>query len=295
MQQVVAGANAATRINENFDAISGAAFGARRHAATTGLTWGYYGGRFNGVTVADGTVTLTNSTTNYVVAHRTTGVVSTATTTTNWDSTTYARLYAITTSGGQPSVIVDHRLDTNGLLLPPQAGTTTHAVPIMAAAMQPSASGGCASLATVATAANRPDVLSLDFDSSSAEYAQFAIPMPSSWDEGTLTFKIHWSHAATATNFGTTWKLQAVAVGDDDTISVDYGTAAAVSDTGGTTNDLYTSAMSAAMTVAGTPQPGDMVYFRLYRDPTDGSDTMAIDARLHGVSLFIGYVGVSDT
>lgn len=57
---------------------------------------GYFGGEFNGVTVANGTVTLTASATNYVVANRTTGAVTAATNTTNWlDTTNYMQLYQL--------------------------------------------------------------------------------------------------------------------------------------------------------------------------------------------------------
>lgn len=166
-------------------------------------------------------------------------------------------------------------------------GTGKHAVPVMAAAMVPSFSGGCAALAQIASAANQPDIVSLDFDATTQEYAQFAIPMPKGWNEGTLTFKPIWSHAATATNFGVVWSLQAVAISDDDSIATAYGTAQTSTDTGGTTNDLYVGPESAAITVAGSPATEDVVHFRVSRVTSDGSDTMAIDARLHGIVLFL--------
>ena len=88
-----------TRTNELLDAASPAATFGRRAATTTGLTWGYYGGRWGGNSVANGTVTLTASTTNYVVALRSTGAVSVSTATTNWnDTTNYLRQYSIVTS-----------------------------------------------------------------------------------------------------------------------------------------------------------------------------------------------------
>jgi len=164
--------------------------------------------------------------------------------------------------------------------------SNTRTIWIPAAAMKPSASGGCATLATVASAANQPDITSLDFDSSTAEYAQFSVRFPKSWDEGTITAVFHWSHAATTTNFGVRWGLQGVAVSDDDAIAVAYGTAQEVTDTGGTTNDLYVSAATSAITIGGSPAVGDQIFFRTYRDPANGGDTMAIDARLMGVVLF---------
>lgn len=163
-----------------------------------------------------------------------------------------------------------------------------HAVPIVAGAMQPSVTGGCAALVGVATAANRPDLWTLDFDQTTEEYAQFSIPMPKSWNEGTITYKALWSHPATATNFKVAWALQAVAVSDDDSINAAFGTAVQVNDTGGTTDDIYVSPESSAITIGGTPQAEDVVFFRLYRVAADGTnDTLAADARLHGIVLFI--------
>ena len=165
--------------------------------------------------------------------------------------------------------------------------TGRHAIWIAAAAITPSAAGGCAALATIASAANQPDIQTLDFDATTQEYAQFSITMPESWDEGTVTFEPVWSHAATTTNFGVVWDLQAVAVSNDDAIATAFGTAQTSTDTGGTTNDLYKGPESSAITVGGSPASGDTVFFRLSRVTGNGSDTMAVDARLHGITLYI--------
>lgn len=162
-----------------------------------------------------------------------------------------------------------------------------HSVPVMAGAIQPSVAGGCAALASIVSAANQPDIITLDFDPSTQEYAQFAIPMPKSWNEGTLTAEFRWSHAATTTNFGVVWNIQAVAVSNDDTIAVNFGTAQQIADTGGTTNDLYVTSQTPSLTVGGTPAAGDTVFFRVSRVTGDGSDNMAVDARLHSVVLYM--------
>lgn len=69
--------------NELFDSSSPATFLGRHGSACAGLTWGFYGGRMqvDGVltTIANGTVSLSASTTNYVEATRA-GVVSRNTT-----------------------------------------------------------------------------------------------------------------------------------------------------------------------------------------------------------------------
>jgi hypothetical protein len=162
-----------------------------------------------------------------------------------------------------------------------------HAIYVAAGSIRPSVSGGCAALAAIASAANQPDIMTLDFDSTTQEFAQFALVMPKSWNEGTVTYRPIWSHPAAATNFGVVWQLQGVAVSDDDAIAVAYGTAQTSTDTGGTTNDLYVGPESSAITIAGTPAAEDMVFFRVGRDPANGSDTLAVDARLHGIVLYI--------
>ena len=169
-------------------------------------------------------------------------------------------------------------------------GTTTAGrmmIPVMAGSMQPSASGGSGVLTNVATSANQPDILTLNFHQTTQQHAQFSIPFPKRWDRGTITARFRWSHASTTTNFGCVWGIQAVAVSDNEAINQAYGTAVEVTDTGGTANRLYVSSETSAMTVAGTPADGDTVFFRVYRKAADAADTLAIVSRLHGVDLFI--------
>lgn len=110
IQQIAAATNAVDRINENFDAASPSMLYGRDARTTAGLTWGYVGGRWLGSLIASGTVTLSIGSTNYVVAHLTTGAVTTATTSTNWnDQGTYLRLYKITTGVSSVTGYEDHR------------------------------------------------------------------------------------------------------------------------------------------------------------------------------------------
>jgi hypothetical protein len=164
------------------------------------------------------------------------------------------------------------------------AGKETIFVP--AAAMLPTASNGCASIETVETTSGRPDMNVLDFDASSDEHAQFQVAFPKSWNEGTVTFQAFWTTAATDTD-GVAWGLQGVAVSDNDTIDVAYGTAVVVTDDAlGAAEDLCVTAESSAITIAGTPAAGDMCFFRIFRDVSDANDDMAEDARLIGIKLF---------
>lgn len=119
-QQLAAGqANAEVIINRNTSALAAVAFGARNEATSSGLTWGYWGGRWGGTAVADGTLALTASATNYIVANRSTGALSTSTSATNWSDTgNYARVYKVTTSSSAVTAIEDHRAGDYGVLGP---------------------------------------------------------------------------------------------------------------------------------------------------------------------------------
>jgi len=135
------------------------------------------------------------------------------------------------------------------------------------------------------TTTNKVMLQSLDFDTSADEHAQFAIQMPKGWDESTLVAQCVWSHPSTATNFGVVFFLQAVAFANDDAGDTAFGTAVSMTDTGGTTDDIYISPESGAITVAGSPGAEEYVIFQVYRDVSDASDDLAVDARLHGIKI----------
>ena len=157
---------------------------------------------------------------------------------------------------------------------------------VPAAAMYPTTTAGCAAIASVESTAGRPDMKVLDFDASSDENAQFSIAMPSYWNEGTITYQVYWTTAATDTD-GVAWSLAGVCVSDNDTIDVAFGTAVVVTDDAlGAAEDLCVTAESGAVTIAGSPAAGDLAYFNIERDVSDGNDDMAEDARLIGIKIF---------
>jgi hypothetical protein len=84
---------------ENWEALAAQAMYAQDYATTSGLDLGYFGGHIA----------------SNVVAHRTTGAVTDATNTTNWDATsTYGRLFKATTAGGVITAIEDWREQSGG-------------------------------------------------------------------------------------------------------------------------------------------------------------------------------------
>jgi hypothetical protein len=153
-----------------------------------------------------------------------------------------------------------------------------------AGAMVTRTTSGAAS-GSVETSTNKVMLKTLDFDTTTQEFTQFAIQMPKGWNESTLICQFVWSHPATTTNFGVVWAIEAVAFANDDAADTAFGTAVEIADTGGTTNDIYISDETAALTVAGTPGAEEWVVFQVKRVPANASDTMAVDARLHGVKI----------
>ena len=173
-----------------------------------------------------------------------------------------------------------NKLDGVGTLK--EAGKETIWVP--SNAMTPTTSNGAAR-ATVETTSGRPDMEVLDFDKDSDEFAQFAIAFPKSWNLGTVTFQCYWSGLAATT--GVAISLQGVAMNDNETIDVAYGTAVVVTDDAqSAVEELLVTAESGAVTIAGTAADNDLCYFRVGRDVSDGNDDMAGDMRLHGIKIF---------
>jgi len=161
------------------------------------------------------------------------------------------------------------------------AGLETIWVP--ATAMSPTTTNGCTALASVETTAGKPDMVVLAFPVAADSFAQFSIAFPKSWNAGTVTYQVFWSGIAATTNVN--WTVQAVAISNDTSIDVDYGTAIAVTDAAqGAVEELNVSAVSGALTIAGSPGDDELCYFRFGRDVSEGD--MAGDAQLHGIKIF---------
>ena len=121
-------ASAEVPINENFSALAHHEVFAKNPTTSSGLTWGYWGGRWSGVVIATGTLSLTASSDNYVVVQIGSAVISVSTSSTNWlDTSTYARAYLISTGTSSVSTVQDHRAGLAGVhgFLAATSGTVT--------------------------------------------------------------------------------------------------------------------------------------------------------------------------
>jgi hypothetical protein len=159
-------------------------------------------------------------------------------------------------------------------------------LPISASAMVAQTTNGAA-LTILEMTTNDNMFVTMDFSPTTQQHVQFSMPMPDSWNESTITFVPIWSHPTTTVNFGVVWELAALAYSDTNAGDTAFGTGATSTDTGGTTNAIYIGPESAAMTVGNTPAQGDFVIFRIARLTANASDTLAVNARLHGIKLFI--------
>jgi len=149
--------------------------------------------------------------------------------------------------------------------------------------MKPRSTNGAAP-GTVQGATNGTMIASLDFDTATVEYAQFAIRMPKGWDESTVTFTPVWTANSTSTN-GVAWTMRAKALGNDETIDAAWGSDVTVTDNNtSTAYQNHIAAESDALTIANASEQ-EWVVFEIYRNVSNGSDTLAVDALLLGVTL----------
>lgn len=104
-------------VNALMDAASPATIFGRRASTSTLLTFGYYGGRLGGTSAANGTVSVSASNTNYIVADLTTLAVTVAITTTDWnDYANFGRMYKVTAGASSITSHEDHRAGPLGIL-----------------------------------------------------------------------------------------------------------------------------------------------------------------------------------
>jgi len=155
---------------------------------------------------------------------------------------------------------------------------------IDAAAMVPSTTSG-AEAASSETSTYKLMNDHLLFDPDAIEYAQFKLSMPDEWDRSTVKMKFFWSSGATNTG-AVVWGVSAVARSNAEGIDdLDFGTAQTVADSTEGTGKLNVTAATGALTIAGSPALGDLIYFKLYRKANDVSDLMATNAALFGISI----------
>jgi len=160
----------------------------------------------------------------------------------------------------------------------------TQAIWVPASAMIATTTNGAAAFVTE-LATNDVMINGYDFDTTTAENVCFFVAFPKQWDEGTVTFRAYWT--AASGSGGVAWSLAAMARSNDDAMDNAYGTAQTVTDTLLSANDMHVTFTSSAITIGSTPAEGDIIFFKVTRAVSNGSDTLAVDARLLGIEMYI--------
>jgi hypothetical protein len=162
---------------------------------------------------------------------------------------------------------------------------------IPAAAMTPRATSG-AGEGTYDSGASDVTIKTLDFDTTTQEYAHFEMGMPKGWNEGTVTFIPYWTNTGGASTQNVVFSLAGRALSNDDAINGAFGTAQTSNDTWLAQNDLHIGPESSAITIGNTPAENDLVMFEISR--VVGSDNMAGDALLIGIKLVLTFAAAND-
>jgi hypothetical protein len=149
----------------------------------------------------------------------------------------------------------------------------------------PSITNGCQSPTLAQTTTNLVNFYYLGFpDGATTTFANWAMPMPSDYNGGTITAVFYWAAGVVSTN-SVVWGLAARAYADGDVLDAAFGTQQQVTDANQANDDVNISAATSAITIGGTPAAGNFVQFRANRDPANASDTLAATAELLAIRI----------
>jgi hypothetical protein len=111
------------------------------------------------------------------------------------------------------------------------------------------------------------------------------VELPTDWDSSkNVDLKIVWQSNSTSTN-AVVWTVATSCVAlDEDTLAPTFNTAQTVQDANLPTANRKNEAALTGVTVTGCAA-GETIYFRIGRDPTNGSDNFAATANLVGVEI----------
>lgn len=152
---------------------------------------------------------------------------------------------------------------------------------------------GGAAAGQIETGTNRVNLKCWDFDAATTENVNFSMIAPKAWNQGAIGFQVVY----TATNTGDVvwfYSAQSIRGANNDAVDGAFSSENAIVTTIGTANVLRTQG-GTDITPAGTLGNNTLLVFRLRRDGSSGSDTLAVDARLVGVMLTFTLNAPNDT
>lgn len=123
----------------------------------------------------------------------------------------------------------------------------------------------------------------LDFLDSETEYIFQTLALPSTWTDA-IDATMFWHSPATSGNV--VWQVQTACSAVGETTDPSWNTVQTVTDaTQGTADRLNTAAITGVTTTGCAA--GEMMFLRLFRDPTHASDTLANTATFTGMELIV--------
>jgi DNA-directed RNA polymerase subunit E'/Rpb7 len=126
-----------------------------------------------------------------------------------------------------------------------------------------------------------------NFDASTSGYAQFKLKLPD-YNLGNLKARFDWT--TSGASGAVVWGIQGIAIGDGDSLSTAWGSPQEIADSFVTGTGVHVTSSTPEITLAGSPQANDLLFFRVYRDTFDAGDTLAVNASLLGLKL--QYTGI---
>lgn len=134
------------------------------------------------------------------------------------------------------------------------------------------------------------NIVSLDFDQTTQEFADFTIVFPRNYNNGTITAKIYWT--ASGGSGDVIWQVSGGAYSNDDALTTALGTGQSVTDTLISAGDVHITNYTSAITLGGTPADADFIVLRISRDAGNVSDTLTADAKLLGIVITLSTDGM---
>ena len=156
-------------------------------------------------------------------------------------------------------------------------------IQIPASAFAPFATGGATAVTTTLATTLVP-IDEYSFSASVSNRIAFKVTLPPGWNGTTLTARFNWRTTSASAN-DVKWQIVARYVGNGVSPDVAFGTAATVTDTNTGAEYLNISGNTGTITPSGSFVSGCSVHLVVFRDPTDGSDTLASAALLDDVIL----------
>lgn len=199
---------------------------------------------------------------------------------------------SLTTGNGTPYLTITSSNNTIGIAGNVFIPSTVESIWIPAQAIVPNIRDTQIGFVQIETATDKIMNFIWSFDPAiTTGGGNFTIRMPSNWDKGNVNCSIILSQRTTSTG-NVTFSLRGTTLKDSNSLDVTQGTKCNLNIVMGTSNTYYISNTNHYASTQGivvgnldTDILEPVVYYEINREIADANDTLAVDARLHGIEL----------